>query len=297
VSRKNQIEKRKKKYRKNKMSVLNQNISKEELKSFRDSQPNYLIRLLEAFPDGIEVKSTHPVKRVFPRKNNWQYDYLSENPNITWDYVRAHLDKDWDFSGLSGNPSITWEIIKNNPTYPWDEYCLSFNPNITWEIVQANPDYPWQYTQLSKNPNITWDIVKNNLEKDWYFPWLSQNRNFTPEIVKENPGHNWDMRSPVINPKVKNYEQKIDYFFTLEKCNDPWMQARLLITSEIIRENPNVKWNFHTLSLNKFLYNEELCIQEYNKAVQRRKEGVFPVVKNVLYKDVSSIIKGYVGFD
>jgi hypothetical protein len=38
-------------------------------------------------------------------KNNpdkpWNYDYLSYNPNITWDIVATNPDKPWNWSFLS----------------------------------------------------------------------------------------------------------------------------------------------------------------------------------------------------
>ena len=85
-------------------------------------------------------------------EKDWDYSFLSENPNITWEIVKANPDIDWDYSWLSANPNITWEIVKKNPEKDWDYSNLSANPNITWEIVKANPDKDWNYYGLSGNP-------------------------------------------------------------------------------------------------------------------------------------------------
>src|SRR5690606_1940532 len=55
----------------------------------------------------------------------------------------------WDY--LSENPNITFDIVKNNPDKPWYWRFLSANPNITFEDVKNNPDIPWNYNNLSYN--------------------------------------------------------------------------------------------------------------------------------------------------
>ena len=111
----------------------------------------------------------------------WNYDLLSENPNITWDIVRNNYgdpSKRWSYDRLSLNPNITWDIVQANPTKGWDYYWLSANPNITWDIVKANPSKKWDYYELSQNPNITYDIIRNNPDPpggQWDYRGLSQN--------------------------------------------------------------------------------------------------------------------------
>jgi hypothetical protein len=83
---------------------------------------------------------------------NWDWYWLSTNPNITWDIVKANLDKPWDWYGLSTNPNITWDIVISNPDKPWNWRGLSSNPNITMDIIEANPDKPWNWYGLSNNP-------------------------------------------------------------------------------------------------------------------------------------------------
>jgi len=58
----------------------------------------------------------------------------------------------WDYNELSQNPNITFEIIKNNQDKPWEYKLLSCNPNITWDIIKENPNIPWDYFNLIFNP-------------------------------------------------------------------------------------------------------------------------------------------------
>ena len=165
-------------------------------------------------------------------KKEWDYQLLSENPNITWDIVQAHPGKPWDYSMLSGNPSITWEVVQSTlgrPEIDWDYSELSANPNITWDIVQANPDPPggkWDYQYLSKNPNITWEIVRDNPNPPggkWDYYQLSRNPNITWDIVQSTKGL------------------------------------------------PKIKWNYPQLSTNKFLYDKN-SVRYKKMMEKRRKE-------------------------
>ena len=69
-----------------------------------------------------------------------------------FDYINLTPQKEWNFSYLSANPNITWDIVSANPDKAWDYANLSMNPNITWDIVSANPDIDWNYRCLSMNP-------------------------------------------------------------------------------------------------------------------------------------------------
>jgi len=43
---------------------------------------------------------------------NWDYKFLSENPNITLEDVLGHPNLDWDYKLLSKNPNITLPVIR-----------------------------------------------------------------------------------------------------------------------------------------------------------------------------------------
>ena len=62
---------------------------------------------------------------------NLEFYSLSQNTNITPEFIRENLDKDWDWGLLSLNPSVTPEFIRENLDKPWDWGLLSSNPGIT----------------------------------------------------------------------------------------------------------------------------------------------------------------------
>ena len=52
-------------------------------------------------------------------------------PHTFFHFVQANPDKGWNWQWLSRNPNITWEIVQANPYQDWNWYGLSINPNIT----------------------------------------------------------------------------------------------------------------------------------------------------------------------
>ena len=60
---------------------------------------------------------------------------VSEHLTKTWfDYIKQNSDKGWNFDYLSSNPNTTWNIVAANPDKAWYYSHLSMNPNITWVL-------------------------------------------------------------------------------------------------------------------------------------------------------------------
>ena len=100
---------------------------------------NHLLKLLELYPDA-----------------DWNYYWLSSNPNITWDFVQSKPNADWDYCLLSANPNITIDIIQANPDKPWNGYGISQNPSMDLEIIK---NFSNHYTMAS-NSKVTMDIIE-----------------------------------------------------------------------------------------------------------------------------------------
>ena len=94
-------------------------------------------------------------------KQKFLEEHSYENPLLK--LIELYPDKPWSYCWLSQNPNITWEFVQANPDKPWDYYRLSSNPNITWDNVQKNPDKSWYYDTLSNNKFYYDDIVFNKL--------------------------------------------------------------------------------------------------------------------------------------
>ena len=55
-----------------------------------------------------------------------------------WSFIHENPYKQWDWKYLSFDPNITWDVIRDNPNKPWDQSSISFNPNITWDVIENN---------------------------------------------------------------------------------------------------------------------------------------------------------------
>jgi hypothetical protein len=115
-------------------------------------------------------------------------------------YDKIQWDLEWNW--ISQNPNITLEIIESNPNYPWDWDSISYNPNITIEIIEKNPEKPWEWLQISQNPNITMKIIEVNQNKEWNWYCISRNPNITWKIIESNPNKPWDWRCVSYNPNI-----------------------------------------------------------------------------------------------
>ena len=47
-----------------------------------------------------------------------------------WQFIIDNPDKPWDWDYISENPNITMKDILDNPDKPWDWDYISWNPNI-----------------------------------------------------------------------------------------------------------------------------------------------------------------------
>lgn len=135
---------------------------------------------------------------------HWDYLGLSENPNITWEIVQANSNEDWSYIALSANPNITWDIIASNPNQRWSLDKFSSNPNVTEQLIREEPipqrtdghgtTSRWNFWMLSKNPSVTWEIVQALPDKKWDYIALSANPNIDWNIIKSNPERPWNIQ-------------------------------------------------------------------------------------------------------
>ena len=45
------------------------------------------------------------------QNKKWDYRCMSNNPNLSLDYVSKNIKKDWDFKLLSNNPNLTFRFL------------------------------------------------------------------------------------------------------------------------------------------------------------------------------------------
>jgi len=175
------------------------------------------------------------IMKYYPQ-GNWNFEALSENPNVSWDIVEYHINKRWNWSKLSrNNPHITCEILQKFINFwNWDE--LSRNSYISWEMIQKTINRPWNWTELSynkaikyveniindgiRNPKLNIEFIKNNPTLDWNWNILSQHPELTFDIVKMFIDKPWNWQTLSGHPNLTNSIVK-------KNINLPWCWQRM----------------------------------------------------------------------
>jgi len=220
--------------------------------------------------------------KMFPQKD-WDWKIMSQNINLTWEYVREHLDYDWDWDELSANPMLTWDIIRDNPDLKWNWRRISKRHDIPAEVIQdclnksscspdpsekqhspldwilrtSNPELAWEKVRprvitpdnitTTIRHDLTWDMIRYVPEIWRYYEIFSVNPNITWEKVRSNPWYPWDFRLLSLHPNIT-------WDIIRDNPEHPWNYGNATInpnvTWDIIRDNPDIPWNWTLLSNN-----------------------------------------------
>lgn len=233
----------------------------------------------------------------------WDWDELSKNPNISFEFIKNNLYLPWNWNLLSNNYNITFEIILNNLEYPWDWNWLSWRNDLTLNIVKTNLDKNWNWYGISRINDITIDFIKSLPDKmwNWYsiskrvslsefennksLPWdphgLSLNSNITPEIVEKYSHINWDHFNLSINNNfglewiIKNKDKKLYWRRISEKIDfKTYLEYKHVLSFNkndlIYNENIPVKYFienkdfFEDKLLRRIMINRKLTFDEVN---------------------------------
>lgn len=139
------------------------------------------LKVLKAIDDEFEtLLSTNHLLELLERFPNEEWDEvsLSNNPNISWEFICKNPDIPWASEWVSSNPNISFAIVKANLDYQWDWCALS--SMLPHEDVLLNFHHDaWDFYGLSFNPDITWVFVDRTRDEAWYWPFLSENPNIT----------------------------------------------------------------------------------------------------------------------
>lgn len=210
---------------------------------------------------------------------DWKWDYLSITfvliqSNIPIKKILQHSYLPWNWFYISMFNELTISIINNNKHIPWIMSNVLKYANITEEEILKDIDNPiWNWQDLCKNNNISVEfIIKHfapkTLNLDWYdlskrvtqdymlahpeLPWnqygLASNNNIDIKLIK------WDMTSLsllTISPRISERVTSLQY--VLDNQDKPWSWCwlsmnKMICTRDNILANPNLPWNFYTVS-------------------------------------------------
>lgn len=146
-----------------------------------------------------------------PASSHLNYSMLSQNTSIILPNVKAEPDDDWNYHYLSNNPNITAEdlhpdglIDPKNPnnrledvfkyeiynTEDRDEsmHALSHHPNISLSDMKENFILGWKPFSVAKHPGISpEEYIKRFPQYKSFFSGLAQNPNLTIDFINKHP--------------------------------------------------------------------------------------------------------------
>lgn len=214
--------------------------------------PNITWEIIQSNPD-----KPWSIKE-FSKNPNVTWELIRDNPDLPWDFygTMSHmkfLPEDlpeilagekygFTIQFLSENPNLTWDIVKANPEIEWDYHTMTVNPNITWEIMQTNSEFAQYKLMFLANPNISWKIIDSQLSKSYpgdalleleFNPTILQNELIRQEIL-EYGGE--------VPPGVTKYPISLDY--EPEEISPPKIVRENEIQKYAVERAAQVFWDF-----------------------------------------------------
>ena len=205
-------------------------------------------------------------------KYKWTMYYsLSENLNLTEEFILKHPDKNWDIEYLIKNNKIT------------DFNALSKFKYLNQDILYNYLDKPWDWKWLIENSNIKilyfipLDIIEKYLH-NFNYSHIQNNKNITEEFILKYPDKSWDIKYLIENNKITDFKalskfKNINQSIINKYPNKPWDWEWLIENTNIyieeyisldLIEKYKYKWNYWKLSYNPNL-TEEIILKYSNK--------------------------------
>jgi hypothetical protein len=222
----------------------------------------------------IDLVSRHP-------EFEWEWIYLSVNPNITIKDINEHPELPWvtnvdnqskhDLVSCKEKLSIeSIESIEAHPEKDWNWFDISSSMDIQViesDLERSNP-LPWDWTGISMNPTITIEFVKKYLdillqndESTMIMYFISSNYNITTDDIIANPDMQWDWCGVSGNPNVT--VEFIDEHPEIQWDID-FLSMNPSITVDYIENHLDLIWSWDHISENKFQFAPFFTRNQYN---------------------------------
>ena len=184
----------------------------------------------------------------------WRSYWLSQNPNITLEFIKEFPSINWDWQGIAANPNLTIDFVRRHrdKIENWVilfEACDTLDPEDILSIADHVNGTDWM--RLSFSRNVTLDFVlKHKDAPAIIWDGVSASPNITMDMIErhEAMGLLWTKRGIAFNPNVT-----INYIKKYQNIGAPWdwyaLSRNPAITMDIVRENVS-PWQPSELSEN-----------------------------------------------
>ena len=107
--------------------------------------------------------------------------------------ISCNLEYPWEWDSISNNPNLTIDMISENPLEDWNLHFISYNSNIKMNDILNNVKMPWNWGHYNSNNNImlniTIKILLDGNDKNWYFNFICDNyKKIEVSYVEERSG-------------------------------------------------------------------------------------------------------------
>lgn len=175
----------------------------------------------------------------------WSPLYRSLNPNVTLKYIESHREINWDWETLSTQNFITFEYIISHPEIPWDPRIYSRNQNITPKNVEEHLDIFWDYSELSRILPIEYVLAHPGMFHNHHS--ISQNIYLKLPDILAHPEINWEW-------VIISMHRNISFQEILAHPKLPWVKSCISlnpsVTMKDVEEHPEIPWDYRCLSVN-----------------------------------------------
>jgi hypothetical protein len=258
----------------------------------------------------IDLKNNLEILLYFFPEEEFDWEKLSYDMEISWSTREKFINKPWNFKALSTkflNNKAPWEIIEKFPDKDWDWnflsrhisslkpeqfikfankpfnwYHVSIFTDDIWKYIIYLPDKDWDWDYICRRKYVDWNFIKNNLDLHYKWSVLSNNEFISIDIIRSIPNNYWDW-------DYLSSHKNINFDIITNNPDLPWNMDSLSrnknIDWKIILNNLHLKWNPKFFNYSNLIKTEE---NPENKNIHR-----ILFIDNRFYKDIIKMIMNY----
>lgn len=176
---------------------------------------------------------------------------LSQNPNITPEFIDAYIHKLWDFERIGTcNPNLTPEFVLKHKEENWDWTTLHTNPVVTTRLVEQTLDKPWRWNgafrMVRENDNEPFEYG-GKIVSFYYEEGLVDTLDLTQAFVMRH-FNRWNLR---VNKegRIKYYPDNTDFGYNgeyyIDDIHSTLGKLYECIPLSFIQKFPEKEWEWY----------------------------------------------------